>query len=163
MTELVVSFLPPTGAMLPPDSVLLHLLPLRLAFYRCASPPAAALRHPGVLRALPAGGSSPGALTASDERDRSAPCRRPQVVLHLPHDHAIRSLLGMSGICLAVGSVVLAPVPVVGPALSGAGVVLCWMGRNSEFGRGARLCLWINTVALCVGVAVTVWFIHRHW
>lgn len=82
---------------------------------------------------------------------------------NLQPDDSAHSLLGMLGICLAVGSVVMAPVPGLGPALSGVGVWSCWMGRRGEFAAGARICLWVNTIAFCAGVATTVWFVHRHW
>lgn len=69
----------------------------------------------------------------------------------------------MFGMCLAVAGIVMAPVPLIGPGMSGAGAWLCWKGRRSEFARGAWICFWINLVACAVGVAATVWFINRHW
>ena len=69
----------------------------------------------------------------------------------------------MLGICVAVSGVVMAPVPFVGPVMSGVGVWLCWLGRAGDFATGARICLWVNAVAFSVGMIITTWFVHRHW
>ena len=85
------------------------------------------------------------------------------VVPNAPHPNSARSLLGMLGICVAVSGVVMAPVPILGPVLSGIGMWSCWMGRTGDFATGARICLWVNSVAFCVGMVITSWFVHRHW
>lgn len=64
---------------------------------------------------------------------------------------------------LAVSGVIMAPVPFVGPVLSGCGVWLCWMGRTGDLATGARICLWVNAVAFSAGVVITAWIVHRYW
>jgi hypothetical protein len=76
--------------------------------------------------------------------------------------HDARSLRATFGICIALGGVILAPVPVVGPLLSGLGVWLCWTGRNAEWATATRVCFWTNTVAMLIGLVTTVWWIIKY-
>ena len=73
-----------------------------------------------------------------------------------------RSLRATFGICLALGGVIMAPVPVVGPLLSSLGIWLCWTGRNAEWASATRICLWVNALALAIGLAMTAWLIVKY-
>lgn len=102
-------------------------------------------------------------LIKSESSVRFTTAHRLWVVSHAPHPNSTRSLLGMLGICVAVSGVVMAPVPILGPLLSGIGMWSCWMGRTGDFATGARICLGVNSIAFCIGMVITSWFVYLHW
>ena len=73
-------------------------------------------------------------------------------------------LLAVVGLSLAVGMVLMAPVPVLGPLLASAGLWCALRGRAStSFARAAAIAAWVNGVALAIGLVMTVWFCWRYW
>ncbi len=95
-------------------------------------------------------------MTARPRPDPS-PLREPP-----PETERPGGLPAILGAVLGFTSVVMAPVPFLGPVLALAGAILSWCGRASEFTGSARFGLWSNGLGLVVGIAATAWFLRRY-